>query len=608
MKLKLPGQIALFIVVIGLAFGGYRLMTGGGGGLGSLIPSAKTKGSTVPPRADLPPEPGTPGYKPVNVDLPGSEVAHVGGAEVRMLIWAWNAQMGLMLANGGPQTTQSSLMAKSNVNLRLIRQDDPAKMQEELVAFARALKNGDTQPTTGAHFVCIMGDGSASFLKGVNDVLRKLGPDYMAKVVGSCGYSRGEDKFMGPASWRDNPKAAMGGVACGYLRDGDWNIAQKWLGDNGLRNNPDEKTYDPDALNWVASNDYLDAAEKYITGYKETRPVVRNGKPTGETKEITVQSVVTWTPGDVNVAQKKGGLVKIVSTREYSTQMPNTIIGIDKWMKANRTTVEKMLDSIFKGGAMVRQSAEALTAASRISDKVYAEQGTGPEYWEKYYKGVIEPDAQGTNVELGGSAVNTLADNLVLFGLTSGTQNLFAATYTVFGNIVKDQYPELLPSFDPVEQVMDVSYVQNLARRSAPTSSEAEAALPHVEPATSSKPAKTISKKNWMIQFSTGSAQFTPSASAELQRMLRDLLIAGNTSIEVRGHTDNVGSPDKNMALSEQRAFAVKRWIEAKAPKLFPEGRIQVRALGQTQPLKENTTETGRALNRRVEIVISERG
>jgi len=128
-----------------------------------------------------------------------------------MLVYAWNAQMGLMFANGGPKTTEGSLMAANGVNLSLARQDDNDKLQAALVEFATDLSKGNAQPSKGATFVAIMGDGSATFLAGLNEALKRLGPEYQAKIVGSSGYSRGEDKFMGPANWRDNPQAAMGG-------------------------------------------------------------------------------------------------------------------------------------------------------------------------------------------------------------------------------------------------------------------------------------------------------------------------------------------------------------------------------------------------------------
>jgi len=44
----------------------------------------------------------------------------------------------------------------------------------------------------------------------------------------------------------------------------------------------------------VAASDYIDAAQKYVASYSETRPVVRNGKQTGETKQV---SSTAWSPG-----------------------------------------------------------------------------------------------------------------------------------------------------------------------------------------------------------------------------------------------------------------------------------------------------------------------
>jgi OOP family OmpA-OmpF porin len=578
--------------------------------LDRMVPGAKSRGSVVPEKAELPSvTPGASGTGTVApVALPGSEPGCKDLPEVRFLVWAWNAQMGMMFANGGPQATAGSFMCKDKVNLRLVREDDSGKMQEALVAFANELKNGNPNPTKGAHFVAVMGDGGAAFFKGVNDVLSRLGPEYTAKVVGVAGYSRGEDKLMGPPEWKTNPLASRGSLVAGVLRDGDWNIAQKWLGDNGLCSNPDEKTYDPGCMNWVAASDYIDAAEKYIANFCEDRPVVSNGKRTGESRRICVNGVVTWTPGDVNVAQKRGGLVSIVSTHEYSSQMPCVIIGVDKWMKDNRPLVEGMLQAIFDGGDQVKAAPGALHRAAEVSSQVYHEAGAGPEYWEKYYKGTVEKDKQGIAVDLGGSSVNNLADTELTFGLVPGSSNLLAATYKVFGDIASRQYPDLMPSYPPVDQILDTSYVQALASR-APAAAMSAAPAASTPAFTASAPVnRVVSRKSWHINFNSGQATFSPGAQGDLEQLLRDLLVASATVVEVHGHTDNVGSPAKNMALSEERAFAIKQWLEKQSPANFPEGRIRVFSHGQENPLAPNSTAEGRAKNRRVDIVIGTAG
>ncbi len=556
-----------------------------------LAPGAKNKvESNVPPVAKLPDQGASgPMIPAATAGAPGC----TDKPEVRFYHWAWNAQMGMMLATGGPQATADSLMCQNGVNLKLIREDNVDTMQSLMLGFAEKLKAGEDNPSEGAHFVAIMGDGSAAFLKGLNDNMRKLGDDYMAIIVGSAGYSRGEDKFMGPPSWKENPQNARGGLVAGYLRDGDWNIALKWLGDNQIPNNPNEQIYDPDALNWVNASDYIDAAQKYVTGFC----VELENKKSGTKEKKCVDGVVTWTPGDVTVAQEKGGLVSIVSTNEYRSQMPNVIIGHKKWMGEHREIVKGMLNAIFQAGDQIKASDEALRKAAAVSALVYNEKDAG--YWYKYFKIQKEKDKQGLEVELGGSSVNNLSDNLALFGLSQGSANAFAATYNVFAAIVKSQYPDLMPDWYPVDQITDTSYIRELAAASAPTTAADLATFSDEQ-----KVEQVVSRRQWNIEFASGKATFTPKAQAELQQLLNDLVIAGGTLVEIHGHTDNQGNPDKNMQLSEDRAFAVKTWLEQQAPANFPKGRVKVFAHGQTEPLEPNSTNEGRARNRRVEIVM----
>jgi OmpA-OmpF porin, OOP family len=590
MRLTPVGKIVVLLIVVGVAVGIWRSWS-----------------KIAPPKADKPAVAVNPIELPdqaPNTSSSGSVtpvVASEGGCtdkpEVRILGYAWNAQMGMHLANGGARAAKGSIMCRNGVNLLFQRQDDNSKLQEALVSFATELKRGNPNPSRGAHFMTMMGDGSAAFLAGLNGALGRLGDDYKAKIVGAIGYSRGEDKFMGPPDWKADPSTSKGGVVAGVLRDGDWNIAMKWLADNGLKTNPDEKTWDPDALNWIAANDYIDAAEKYVNGYTETRDVVRNGVKTGEKKTIKVDGVVTWTPGDVTIAEKKGGLVSIVSTKEYASQMPCVVIGIDKWMKQNPQTVQNMLAAIAEGGELVKTSEAGLKKAAKISAEVYKEET--PEYWAKYFRPVYEKDKTGLDVELGGSSVNNLADSLLAFGLVPGSANLVAATYTVFGDVVKAQYPELVPNYPPANTVIDTSYLRALQKRTA---------VPKIKPVTykpAAKPGRRISTERVNINFNPNSANFTPQAQAVLERVARNLLVASGTTIEIHGHTDNQGNnPGKSMTLSKARSLAVKAWLERRAPVNFPQGRIQAQWHGESKPVDPRNNPQAWAKNRRVEIVL----
>ncbi|MGH9722765.1 MAG: OmpA family protein, partial [Bryobacteraceae bacterium] len=258
-----------------------------------------------------------------------------------------------------------------------------------------------------------------------------------------------------------------------------------------------------------------------------------------------------------------------------------------------------MLEAIFLGGDQVKAVPAALKHAASVSAVVYHESGADASYWEKYYRGVVETDKKGLRVELGGSKVNNLADNALLFGLVPGAANAFAATYTVFGDIVVKQYPDLVPNYPPVAQILDTSYIEAIAARSG-------SVVPAERPKfiAEERLQSIVSRRSWQINFETGKAAFTPDAQADLEQLLRDLVVASSTAVEVHGHTDSVGSPDANMRLSEERAFAVRKWLEDKSPVNFPSGRVRVFAHGQSNPVAPNTSNEGRARNRRVDIVV----
>lgn len=103
------------------------------------------------------------------------------------------------------------------------------------------------------------------------------------------------------------------------------------------------------------------------------------------------------------------------------------------------------------------------------------------------------------------------------------------------------------------------------------------------------------------IFFETGKDELKSESFVELNRVVEFLNNNPNVKIELSGHTDNVGSADFNKTLSQKRADAVLRYLTSKG---IDPSRLVAKGYGMEKPVADNTTEEGKAMNRRVEFTI----
>ena len=106
------------------------------------------------------------------------------------------------------------------------------------------------------------------------------------------------------------------------------------------------------------------------------------------------------------------------------------------------------------------------------------------------------------------------------------------------------------------------------------------------------------------VVFETESAQISRESGATLDKIMSVAVQCAPTlSIELSGHTDSMGERAYNIYLSEQRAQAVADYMASRG---FSSDRLIVMGYGPDQPIADNATPEGRALNRRLEFLVLE--
>lgn len=110
---------------------------------------------------------------------------------------------------------------------------------------------------------------------------------------------------------------------------------------------------------------------------------------------------------------------------------------------------------------------------------------------------------------------------------------------------------------------------------------------------------QTVRINNIFFEFKDFS--LLPESFPELNRIVDFLYKNPNVNIEIQGHTDNIGTNDRNLALSKKRAETVEDYLLSKG---IEQRRLKSVGFGKSKPLVSNDSEEGRMQNRRVEFLI----
>ena len=500
---------------------------------------------------------------PLPSSTPSSEVASKG--LIRIAEYAWNGNSGMIVANGGPRTTEGSLMEAAGVNLEIVRQDMVGGLRDMQVKFVEEFDGGAAYPKSdkSAVAVSIMGDGVPFYITTTQKSLdEKFGKGkYHVQAIAQYGLSYGEDKLIGPQIWKDNPQSMKGCVISSVIGDGDWVVACNYAFANKIPVNPDPKTYDPNAINFVPSpnDDFIESVKDLIksqtAGYTVPLKEVKDGKLTGKTVNRKIDGATTWTPGDKMAFDALTGFTDVVSTKEFVNQMATTLVIVKEWAVQHDKEVINLLKQTYVASNQMKQYDEWAKKAAECVAKTYNAETA--EYWYNMFKGQKGTKA-GLGYDIGGTRVFNYADAMQYNGISDGN-NRYKAVYEQISKYLTDLNPCDFNTTCPdgvvaYDDAVNLYFLKSINIGDAGKVEK----ISYAETKTS-----VLANGQWNINFATGSTAIQGSEK-DLETIYNLLVQAEQTKLKIVGHTDNVGNPASNMDLSRGRANSVVEYLTSR--------------------------------------------
>jgi OOP family OmpA-OmpF porin len=154
------------------------------------------------------------------------------------------------------------------------------------------------------------------------------------------------------------------------------------------------------------------------------------------------------------------------------------------------------------------------------------------------------------------------------------------------------KYCQLYDGISPEVPEVDYERIENIVKKHIPEVVETQVVV------------KEPMEQKWVlvgVNFDFNKATLKSESYPILFHAVQVLLMNPDMRVEIQGHTDNIGSEDYNMKLGEKRAQSVKDYLVARG---ISADRLTTRSFGESQPIADNKTASGREMNRRVEFKV----
>lgn len=303
-------------------------------------------------------------------------------------------------------------------------------------------------------------------------------------------------------------------------------------------------------------------------------------------KSGQVDAAVVWSPDDELSVRAVPGAKILESTRSASNIIADIFFAKRSYVEANRDRLQKLYEGWMKGAAEINNSAAAKNEAAKILAREMA---------------LGEADAMGMidNVRL-----VTHGDNQNFFEQNSSFRGITGAQ--LYRRMAQD-YEELGFIEDGVPPFRSVAYGNFVSAASSDLTGDLHAAEPSRDFApvseTEGAEKETIASKQISINFPTGVSTLNDAAKTIIdEEFVPNARAFANARIRIEGNTDNVGNRRSNVELSKRRAQAVASYLVREYG--FDADRFIIIGNGPDKPVANNSSPSGRALNRRTDFQI----